>query len=101
MDDKFINSQSINLNYNVTPFKTEENCYRFIIVIIYCLLNFSSGFQWCTFSSIAGQFKKIYELDQISIDLFSMSFMILYPFLTPPSSYLVDKISLKLGVNIH
>jgi fucose permease len=54
--------------------------------------------QWVTFAPIANKFKEIYELDTFDVDLFSMIYMIVYPFINFPSSYIIDNKSVRLGV---
>ena len=76
-----------------------ETPYRFIIVLIYCLLSFANGMQWVTFSAIAKEFKVEYDLSQYQVDLFSTIYMMIYPFLSFPSSYIIDNKNLGLGVN--
>jgi hypothetical protein len=75
-----------------------ETSYRYVIVTVYCLLSFSNGMQWVTFSAIADRFKLNYSLDQYQVDLFSLIYMIIYPFLSFPSSYIIDNKNLRLGV---
>jgi fucose permease len=75
-----------------------ETPYRYVIVIIYCMLSFANGMQWVTFSSVAKDFKREYNLDQFQVDLFSMIYMIIYPFLSFPSSYIIDNKNIRLGV---
>jgi fucose permease len=76
-----------------------ETSYRFVIVVVYCLLSFANGMQWVTFSAIAKQFRDNYDLTQYQVDLFSTLYMIVYPFLSFPSSYIIDNKSIRLGVN--
>jgi fucose permease len=78
-----------------------ETPYRFIIVLIYCFLSFANGMQWVTFSAIAKEFKTEYDLTQYQVDLFSTIYMIIYPFLSFPSSYIIDNKNMGLGVFNH
>ncbi len=95
METKLIKS-----SHNTTSPPIGEEPYRFIILITYCLLTFSSGFQWVTYAAISVKMKKIYDLSQYQVDLYSMLFMITFPFLTFPSSYMIDNKNLKYGVII-
>jgi fucose permease len=54
--------------------------------------------QWVTFSAVADRFKKVYGISTTAVDLFSMSYMIVYPFINFPSSYVIDNKSTRLGV---
>lgn len=74
--------------------------YRYVIVIIFCLVNFSNAIHWVTFASCAEKFSQLYNLNKFQVDLFSMIFMIIYPFVYLPESYIIDKISTRLGLSI-
>ena len=80
--------------------KVQLTPYRFVIVIIYCLLNFINGMHWITFASCAAKFGKFYHLTTFQVDLLSLIFMILYLFFSIPESYLMDNISMRTGLNI-
>jgi hypothetical protein len=54
--------------------------------------------QWVTFSAIAKRFKEVHDLPTFAVDIFSMIYMIVYPFITFPSSYIIDNKSFRLGV---
>jgi FLVCR family feline leukemia virus subgroup C receptor-related protein len=62
------------------------------------VLSFSNGMQWVTFAPIASKFKKVYNLSTYHVDLFSLIYMMAYPFVNFPSSYIIDNKSMKLGV---
>ena len=66
---------------------------------MFCALGFSNGVQFVTISSIATSFGKNYHLDNYQTSLVSLIYMIVYPFVTPLSSYISDHYSMKLGVN--
>ena len=74
--------------------------YRFIIVIVYFFLNFINGMHWVTFASIAEKFGKFYHLNHFSVDLFSLLYMIVYPIGCIPEAYLIDNISMQIGLII-
>ena len=73
--------------------------YRYVIVFLYCLLNFINGVHWVTFASCASKFGKFYHLNNFLVDLFSLIFMILYPICCIPESYLMDNCSIKWGLS--
>ena len=77
----------------------KKNKFRFFIIAMYCMLSFSNGMQWVTFSPIADKFKVVYNLTTITLDLFSMSYMIISTFVNFPASYIIDNKSTRLGVN--
>ena len=61
-------------------------------------MSFSNGMQWVTISPIAKSFKENYNLNTIQADMMSLIYMIVYPFVTPISSYVIDNKSMRLGV---
>jgi len=78
----------------------ELNSYRFIIVIIFFFLNFINGVHWVTFASCAAKFGKFYHLNHYMVDAFSLLFMFLYPFGCIPEAYLIDNVSMQIGLTI-
>ena len=78
----------------------ELNSYRFIIVIIFFFLNFINGVHWVTFASCAAKFGKFYHLNHYMVDAFSLLFMLLYPFGCIPEAYLIDNVSMQIGLTI-
>lgn len=74
--------------------------YRFVIVIVYCSLNFANAMHWVTFSSCAENFGKLYNLNKFQVDLFSMIYMIIYPFVCVPQAYIIDNKSTRLGLSL-
>lgn len=78
----------------------KESRYRFVVVMVYCFVTFSNAVHWVTFSSCAFNFKTVYGLNNFQVDLFSLVYMILYPFVFIPESYIVDNMNMRLGVSI-
>ena len=70
-------------------------------MISFCFLNFSNGMQWVTFSAIAENFGKYMEISDFKVDLFSLLYMIVYPFVNFPCSYIIDSKSMRLGVFLN
>ena len=66
----------------------------------YCLSTFANGFQWVTFSAIATKFIEHYEMESWKVHMFSLIYMILYPFVCIPEGWLVDYYSTRLGIII-
>lgn len=69
-----------------------------MILVLFSMLSFANGLQWVTFSSIASDFGTHYNLSEFQVDLFSMIYMIVYPIANFPSSYLVDRVDMRLAV---
>ena len=74
--------------------------YRFIIVMVYFFLNFINGMHWVTFASCAAKFGKFYHLNNYFVDSFSLIFMILYPIGCIPEAFLLDNVSMQIGLTI-
>ena len=74
--------------------------YRFVIVVIFFLLNLINGMHWVTFAACAAKFSKFYHLSILGVDSLSAIYMILYIFTNFPCSYYIDKISMKWGLRI-
>ena len=67
-------------------------------MISYCLCSFANGFQWVTFSAIASKFSYHYGLESWKVNMFSLIYMIVYPFVCLPEGHLVDNYSTRLGL---
>ena len=86
--------------------KSPESCqygetpYRWYVMIAYCLCVFANGFQWVTFSAIAVDFAKNYDQPSWKVNMFSLMYMIIYPFVCIPQGWLIDNYSTRLGIII-
>ncbi|MCQ2820255.1 MAG: MFS transporter, partial [archaeon] len=80
--------------------KGGEEPMRFLIVIVFFFLNFSNGMEWVTYASTADKFRKAFNKSRTEVDLLSMIFMILYPIACIPDAYIIDNISVRLGLCI-
>ena len=83
-----------------TEERYEETPYRWFIVVAYFLLTFANGLQWVTYSSCATNFGLAYNLKSWEVNMFSLIYMIQYPFVCIPEGYLVDAYSTRLGLII-
>ena len=81
------------LQYGETP-------YRWYVMIAYCLCVFANGFQWVTFSAIAVDFANNYKQPSWKVNMFSLMYMIIYPFVCIPQGWLIDNYSTRLGIII-
>ena len=77
-----------------------EKPYRFIILISTALVLFSNGYQWSTFSSIATEFEKNYELSSFDVNLLSNFYGISFILVTFPSFYIIEKKNIKIAIKI-
>ena len=75
-----------------------ETPYRWFFLTAYCLTIFADGFQWPTFSAISTDFSLNYEIPMWKVNMFSLIYMIEYPFVCIPEGYLFDNFSTRLGI---
>ena len=80
--------------------KYGETPYRWFVMVAYCLCVFANGFQWVTFSAISTQFSVNYGTPLWKINMFSLMYMIIYPFVCIPQGWLIDSYSTRLGIII-
>ena len=85
---------------NPSPIQYKETPYRWYVMIAYCLTVFANGFQWVTFSAIATKFSENYDTPSWKVNMFSLIYMIIYPFVCIPEGYLIDNYSTRLGIII-
>ena len=78
----------------------KETPYRWFVMISYFTLTFANGLQWVTFSSCSDSFSTNYEMDSWKVNMFSLIYMIIYPFVCIPEGWLVDSYSTRLGLII-
>ena len=83
-----------------TQEKYGETPYRWYVMIAYCLCVFANGFQWVTFSAIAVAFADNYHEPSWKVNMFSLMYMIIYPFVCIPQGWLIDSYSTRLGIII-
>ena len=83
---------------NPSPIKYKETPYRWYVMIAYCLTVFANGFQWVTFSAIATDFSNNYDVPSWKVNMFSLMYMIIYPFVCIPEGWLIDNYSTRLGI---
>ena len=77
-----------------------ETPYRWYVMVSYFLLTFANGLQWVTFSACADNFSEAYDMPSWKVNMFSLMYMIIYPFVCIPEGWLVDSYSTRLGLII-
>lgn len=92
--------QNTNDNNDDDLNKPTEDPKRFLIVAVFFLLNFANGMAWITFASTADKYRTNYKLSRTQVDLLSMIFMIVYPIAAIPDSYIIDNVSVRLGLSL-
>ena len=77
-----------------------ETPYRWFVLTAYSLCTFANQFVWITFSAIATDFSDNYEIPLWKVNMFSLIYMIIYPFVCIPEGWLIDNFSLRFGIII-
>ena len=72
--------------------------YRYVIVVIFFMLNFINGMHWVTFAACAAKFGKFYHLNNLEVDSLSIIYMALYILTGFFCSYYIDKVSMQMGL---
>ena len=74
--------------------------YRWIILLVFMCVIAINQVLWITFAAITGNAASFYGVSDLSIGLLSMSFMIVYIFISIPASWVIDKYGIKVAVGI-
>lgn len=74
--------------------------YRWVVLLVYFLLNAFMQLQWITFAPITSEAVVFYNVPAIQIDLLSLIFMIVYIFVSIPASYVIDTWGIRIGIGI-
>ena len=74
--------------------------YRWIVLIVFSIINMVIQINWITFAPITVDCMRVYTMPAFWIVLLSMSFMIIYLFVSVPASYIIDKYGIHIGVGI-
>lgn len=82
----------------------EENVklygYRWVILLIFSLLNIVVQLQWVAFAPITNEAAAFYSVTPLKIGMLSMVFMIVYILFTVPASYFIDTYGLRIGIGV-
>jgi len=74
--------------------------YRWVVLAAFALINAVIQLNWITFAPITVDAISLYQKSAFWIVLLSMSFMIVYLFVSVPASYIIDRYGLRVGVGI-
>jgi MFS family permease len=74
--------------------------YRWIVLIVFMGAIAVNQLAWITFAPITGVAATYYGVSDLSIGLLSMSFMIVYIFVSIPASWVIDTYGFRLAVSI-
>jgi MFS family permease len=74
--------------------------YRWVMLGVYMFAVAMNQMLWITFASITGDAAKFYNVSDLAIGLLSMSFMIVFIFVSIPASWIIDTYGIRLAVGI-
>jgi len=74
--------------------------YRWIILLAFMAVITVNQLSWITFAPITSHAAEHYDVSDLSIGLLSMSFMIVYIFVSVPASWLIDTYGFRLAVGL-
>jgi cyanate permease len=74
--------------------------YRWAILLVFMLVIAINQLLWITFAPITGSAATFYGVSDLSIGLLSMSFMIVYIFVSIPASWAIDTYGFRMAVGI-
>jgi cyanate permease len=81
-----------------TDFKVYR--YRWLMLFIYMLIVAVNQMLWITFAPITSEATVYYQVSDLQIGILSMSFMIVFIFVSIPASWIIDKYGIRVGVGI-
>ena len=74
--------------------------YRWVVLAVFMGVIAVNQLAWITFAPITGVAAKYYGVSDLSIGLLSMSFMIVYIFVSIPASWVIDTYGFRTAVTI-
>jgi MFS family permease len=72
--------------------------YRWVVLLVFALLNGVIQLNWITFAPVTVDAMRLYNVSAFWIVLLSMSFMLVYIFVSVPASYIIDRYGIRIGV---
>lgn len=79
-------------------FKTYR--YRWVMLSVFMLITTINQLLWITYAAITSAAIDYYHVGNLQIGMLSMSFMIVFIFVSVPASWIIDKYGIKIGVGI-
>jgi MFS family permease len=74
--------------------------YRWVTLLVFMAVILVNQLAWITFAPITGVAAAYYGVSDLAIGLLSMSFMIVYLFVSIPASWVIDTYGFRVGVGI-
>lgn len=82
----------------MTETATKASGYRWVVLIVFSMINVVMQIQWLTFAPVAREAKLFYHVSALQIDLLSMIFMGVFILVCIPASYVIDTFGIRIGV---
>jgi cyanate permease len=74
--------------------------YRWVVLAVFMAVVLVNQLAWITFAPITGVAAGYYGVSDLSIGLLSMSFMLVFIFVSIPASWVIDTYGFRVGVGI-
>jgi MFS family permease len=74
--------------------------YRWVVLLAFMAIIAINQLLWITFAAITSEATKFYGVSELSIGVLSLSFMIVYIFISFPASWVIDTYGIRVGVGI-
>lgn len=74
--------------------------YRWVVLLAFMAIIALNQLLWITFAAITSDAMKFYGVSDLSIGLLSLSFMVVYIFVSFPASWVIDTYGLRVGIGI-
>jgi len=74
--------------------------YRWVVLLVFMLSVAVNQLLWITFAPITSAAAAFYQVSDLSIGILSVSFMIVYIFLSIPASWVIDTYGIRSAVGI-
>ena len=74
--------------------------YRWVVLSVFMLVIALNQLLWITFAPITSEAAGYYQVTDLTIGLLSMSFMIVYIFVSIPASWVIDTYGFRTAVTI-
>jgi MFS family permease len=74
--------------------------YRWVVLLAFMAIIAVNQLLWITFAAVTTDAMKFYGVSDLSIGLLSLSFMVVFIFVSFPASWVIDTYGLRIGIGI-
>jgi MFS family permease len=74
--------------------------YRWVVLLAFMAIVAVNQLLWITFAAVTTDAMKFYGVSDLSIGLLSLSFMVVYIFVSLPATWVIDTYGLRVGIGI-